>query len=110
MVNTYDNNLKADQVWEAVERGTRSRALAEPEWDRILEGRTVLLADFNTHGHQLNIYYGETRDTVGLKALIEAHDLIWNNEPGKATRPTRGQVTSIIDLKFTTSKLGALDS
>lgn len=49
------------------------------------------------------------RDVARLEALIEAHDLICNNESGRTTRLTRGQTTSTIDVTFTTLELGVQD-
>lgn len=48
LVNTYDNSLKVDHVWNIVVRFTRLRAVADAEWNRILIGRNVLLCDINT--------------------------------------------------------------
>lgn len=41
---------------------------------------------------------------------MDAYNLILNNEPGKATRPTQRKMTSIIDLTYTTTEVGALDT
>lgn len=72
-------------------------------------GRTVLLGDFHAHSPEWNIHYRERHDVNGLKALIEAHELISNNGPRNVTRLNIGQATSIIDLTFTTTKLRALN-
>lgn len=108
--NTYDNLLKADQMLGGVGRSSRSTALSDEYWKRILVVRTVDLADFNTLSPQSNIHYGERREASGMEALIATHDLICNNETGNATRPTRGQTTTIIDLTFTTPNLRRLHS
>lgn len=50
------------------------------------------------------------RDATELDRLEDAHKIILNNEPGKATRPTRRKTGSIIDLKFRTPKVDALDT
>lgn len=50
------------------------------------------------------------RDASGLEALLERYDLILNNNPGEATRPTRRNTTPIFDLTFTTLEVGALDA
>lgn len=78
-------------------------------WSDLLEGRVVLLGDFNTHSPERNLDSSERRDTVGLETLIEEHDLIFNNEPGRATRPMHWNTTSIIELTFHTPGIGALD-
>lgn len=41
---------------------------------------------------------------------MERHNLILTNEPGKATRHTRRDTTSIIDLTFTTTEIRVLDT
>lgn len=55
-----------------------------------MERRVILLGDFNAHRPEWNLYSGERREVVGLEALIEEYDLILNNDPGKATKPTDG--------------------
>lgn len=97
-------------MWRTVRRGTRGRVLADIEWNRILGGGTVLLGDLNIHNPQWNIHCRGKRDVVWLETLMESHDFICNNKPGKATRPTRGQKISIIDLTLSIPELGALDS
>lgn len=42
--------------------------------------------------------------------LIVRDDLILNNKPGKVTRPSHQNTTSVINLKFTTQEIGTLDS
>lgn len=49
IINVYNNDLRANQVWGRVESNTRCRPLADAEWDKILGGRAVLLGDFNVH-------------------------------------------------------------
>lgn len=110
VVNTYDNSLREDQVWEAVGIETRHIALGNTKWDWILEGSTVLLGNLNTHSLHCNIHYRERRGAAGLEAPIETLDLICENEREKLTRPTRGQVTSIIVLTFTSIELIAMES
>lgn len=78
-------------------------------WDGILEGRIILLGDFNVHSPEWNIHYGERRDTSGFEALMERNDLILNNEPGMTTRLTQRNTTPIIDLTFTTLVITALE-
>lgn len=72
---------------EQVGSKTRRRALAGGEWSTIIEGRVVLLRDFNGHSPEWNINCGERGDAVRLERLVEAYDRIMNNEPVKATRP-----------------------
>lgn len=42
--------------------------------------------------------------------LMDNHDLILNNKPGKVTKLTWRKTTLIIDPKFITPKTGALDT
>lgn len=49
LINVYDNNLDANQVWCEVKSSTRCKALANVECDRILKGRAVLMGDFNVY-------------------------------------------------------------
>lgn len=70
----------------------------------------VLRDDFTAHSSQWNIYCGERREAVGLGTFPETHDLVHYNKLGKATRPTLGQATSIIDLTFSTPGIQTLDS
>lgn len=93
MLNSYDNNLRGDQVWCTVGSNTRRRALADAEWNRTLGGRTVLFGDFNAYKPQWNIDCGEIRDATGLEIIIENNHLICNNRPRKSTRPIRSQTT-----------------
>lgn len=89
LVNNYNNNIRADQVWSPVGSATRHWALAEGEWTAILLGRTVFLGDFKAHSPQWNMHCREQRDVVGLEAIIKTYSLIYNNEPGREIRPTR---------------------
>lgn len=75
-----------------------------------MEGRVILLEDFNTQSLEWNLHCGEMRDTVSLEALVGGQGLILNNEPEKTIRPTRRNTASIFDLTFTTLEIGALDT
>lgn len=86
------------------------RAIADTDWDSLVEGRVILLGDFNAHSSEWNLHCRKKRDAADLQALIEKHYLILNNELEKATRPTRRNTTSIMDLTFTTQEIGALDT
>lgn len=79
-------------------------------YDDLMEGRVILLGDFNAYSTEWNPHCGENRDAAGIEVLIERHDPILNNELGKAIRPTRRNPTSIIDFTFTTLKIRALDA
>lgn len=93
-----------------VGRNTRRRALVDTNSGSIIKGRMVLLRNFNAHSPDSNIHYGKRRDMTELERLLDTHDLILNNEPGKAKRLTLKKPTSIIYLIFTTPKIGALET
>lgn len=45
-----------------------------------------------------------------LKRVLNVHDLILNNKPGKTILPTWRKTTLIIKLTFTTAEVDALDT
>lgn len=53
-----------------------------------MKGRVILLGYFNAHSSDRNLHCSEMRDAACLVALIEEYDLIINNNPEQATRPT----------------------
>lgn len=79
-------------------------------WDNIIEGRVVILGNFNTHRTEWKLHFGERMEVAGLETLSERHDLILNNELVVATRLTRNSRTSIIELTVTTPDIRALDA
>lgn len=109
IINVHDNHLREDQLWERVRSSSRRRSLADTNWGTMMEVRIILSGDFNPHSLEWNLHCSERRDTEGLKAVIERHRRILNNEPETATRPTQSKTTSTIDLTFTTSEIGAMD-
>jgi aminoglycoside N3'-acetyltransferase len=50
------------------------------------------------------------KDVDSLEAIIDKFDLILNNEPGAIIRPNSRENNSIIDLTFTTTSIGLLNS
>ena len=52
----------------------------------------------------------QRKDAEPLETIIEEYNLILNNEQGAITRPGKGNKGSIIDLAFTTTELGPLES
>lgn len=70
-----------------------------------MEGRVVLLGDFNTHSPERNLHCGGEKDEAGLKVLLEGYSLIQNKEPGVVTRLTCTSMTSIIHLTFTSKEV-----
>lgn len=86
------------------------RAIADADWDSLVESRIIMLENVNAHNPEWKLHCDKRREARGLKTLIERHDLFLNNELGKAIRPSRQNRTSIMDLTFTTREIGALDS
>lgn len=101
-MNVYDNYLRTDQAWSEGGSNKRKRGLRDTDWDSIIEGRVVLLRDFNTHSLKCNMNCSERRDPTGLERVVDAYNLILHNEPGKATRYTWRQTILITDWNFTT--------
>lgn len=46
IVNVYYNHLWPDQAWTEAGSCTRRKALADADWNSIIEGKVVLLGDF----------------------------------------------------------------
>lgn len=86
VVNCYDNWLGAGQPWQG-ENERRRRAIEDVNWDEVLEGRCLLLGDFNAHSPLWNPLAGSRTNAGPLEDLIERKDLFINNEPGVPTRP-----------------------
>lgn len=110
IINVNDNHLCADQVWEEMGSTRRRGALGNVNWGSLMEGRVILLGDFNTQSPGWNLHCGEKCDGAGLKALIDGYSLFLNNEPGEATKPTQRSTTSIGDLTLNTPEVVSLDT
>lgn len=50
------------------------------------------------------------RHVGGLEVQVEKHDVILNNKSQRGLRPTRRNMTYIINFTFTTPEIGALDT
>lgn len=46
------------------------------------------MGEFNAYSPDWILHWGKKRNAAGLEALIEGRDLILNNEPRRAIRPT----------------------
>jgi hypothetical protein len=107
VVNCYDNWIGEGQVWQGQE-ARRRRAIEDADWARLLQGRCLVLGDFNAHSTLWNPQ-ASTRTNAGpLEAIIEAYELYVNNDPEEATRPKNTPGNSIIDLAISTPELGPL--
>jgi ribonuclease HI len=119
LVNCYDNWLGETFPYSGGSRQTR-RALRDVNWAPILEGRCLLVGDFNAHSPLWNPYIETRRNAQPLESLLEEHDLHVNNDPEEPTRPRKapssreqgaedlGTLHSIIDLTISNQTLGPL--
>ncbi|EED21750.1 endonuclease/reverse transcriptase, putative [Talaromyces stipitatus ATCC 10500] len=119
IVNCYDNWLGARHTYSGESLLTR-RALTDLDWGPILEGRCLILGDFNAHSPMWNVHIDQRVNARSLEDLIMRHDLFINNDPDEPTRPhklrdstasfetsTEPRV-SIIDLTISSQALGPL--
>ena len=67
----------------------------------------MIAGDINAHSSILNPYCHQQQNTSVLKEIIDQYNLLVNNEPGRATRPS-SQGISVIDLALSTMELGPL--
>jgi Endonuclease-reverse transcriptase len=68
------------------------------------------LGDFNAYSPYWNPLTDRRKDANSLEAIIDKFDLILNNESRAITRPNSRDNNSIIDLTFTTTSIGLLNS
>ena len=101
VINTYDQNIQDGQ-------GRRTRPIRQVEWKRVLQGRAILLGDFNAKSPHWDPY-NKPRNAKDLEGLIERFNLILNNDTTVFTRVEGGK-KSILDLTFSSLELGLLDS
>jgi len=86
IVNCYDNWLGAECCWQG-ENPRRRQAIEDANWDQIIEGRCLLLGDFNTYSPVQNPQARARTNAGPMKALIEGFNLYINNNPDTLTRP-----------------------
>lgn len=121
VVNCYDNRIGLGYTYVGASRSSR-RALIDVNWDLIMDGRCLILGDFNAHSPAWNAI-STTRENAGpLEDLINRHDLFVNNDLDVPTRPYKTQTSrggrrgekvlsdSIIDLTISNQALGPLAS
>ena len=78
-------------------------------WDQIIEGRCLLLGDFNAHSPLWNPQVRARVNAGPLENLIDEAGLYINNELGIPTQPKSTPGISIIDLALTTVSMGPLE-
>jgi len=108
LINSYDNKIGPGTVYQG-DIDSNRRAIDDIDWEPLIQGRTILLGDFNAHSPIWNPLITQSTDATSLEAIINRFDLIFNNEPGVITRPNLTRNKSIIDLTFTTTAIGLLD-
>ena len=109
VINCYDNRLGVGHCWQGGNDRQR-RAIEDVGWDEVLEGRCLLLGDFNAHSPIWNPLANIRTNAGPLESLIEEESLYINNEPGVPTRPKATPGISIIDLALTTVSMGPLQA
>jgi ribonuclease HI len=107
VINCYDNWLGPGLCWQG-DIEERRRAIEDVHWDSVLEGRCLLLGDFNAHSPLWNPQANGRTNAVPLENLIESESLYINNKLGIPTRPKTTPGISIIDLSLTTVDMGPL--
>lgn len=85
------------------------RALEDVQWEQVIEGRCLLVGDFNAHSPLWNPLARARVNAGPLEDLIDKAGLHINNELGVSTRPKRTPGISIIDLSLTTASMGPLE-
>jgi hypothetical protein len=109
LINVYDNVIGPGSCWQGPFNYSR-RAIEDIAWNTVIRGRVILLGDFNAHSPEWNPRETASRGAGPLETVVEDYNLILNNQPGVITRPGRGSRGSIIDLTFTTTEIGPLES
>src|SRR5699024_8586358 len=109
IINCYDNWLGRGYCWHG-ENERQRRALEDVQWEQVIEGRCLLVGDFNAHGPLWNPLTRARVNAGPLEDLIDKAGLYINNELGTPTRPKRTPGISIIDLALTTVSMGPLET
>ena len=100
MVNVYDQNIRVE--------GRSTRPVREIQWGQILDGRAILLGDFNAKSPSWDPH-GRSENVNDLERIIEEFNLILNNDTTVYTRE-QGNSKSVINLTFITPSMGLLES
>ena len=109
LINCYDQKIGPGTAYQEGE--TSRRAIQDIDWHLLIQGRVILLGDFNAHSYYWNpLISNSLNEAHYLEAIIDNFDLLLNNELGAITRPNSHDNKSIIDLTFTTSEIGPLKS
>jgi Endonuclease-reverse transcriptase len=109
LINCYDNRIGPNTTYHG-DIDSNRRAIDDINWENLIQGRAILLGDFNAHSPYWNPLTDRRKDASSLEAIIDKFDLILNNESGAITRPNSRDNNSIIDLTFTTTSIRLLNS
>lgn len=109
LINCYDNRIGPNTTYQD-ETNFNRRAIEDVNWNQLIQGRTIIFGDFNAHSPIWNPLISTRIEAGPLEHIIENFDLILNNEPGAITRPNSRNNNSIIDLTFTSTSMGLLNS
>jgi Endonuclease-reverse transcriptase len=109
LISCYDNRIGLNTLYQG-DIDSNRRAIDDIDWDTLIQGRAILLGDFNAYSSYWNPLTDRRKDANLLEAIIDKFDLILNNESGAITRPNSRDNNSIIDLTFTTTSIRLLNS
>ena len=109
LINCYDNRIGLNTTYHG-EIDSNRRAIEDINWEPLIQGRTILLGDFNAYSPEWNPLITLRIKAGLLEQIIKDFNLILNNKPGAITRLNARNNKSIIDLTFTTIQIGLLDS
>ena len=99
VVNVYDQNIQVE--------GRSTRPIREIQWGQVLNGRAILLGDFNAKSPSWDPQ-GRSVNASDLEGIIKGFNLILNNNTSIYTHE-QGNSKSVINLTFTTPSLGQLE-
>ncbi len=106
-MNIYDNKLGEGKTWQGPELRIR-RAIEDFPWQSIIKRRVMIVGDMNAHSPVWNPHCERRKNAGPLEQLLDTYELIVNNDPDYATRPSSQGSTSIVDLALTSPSLGPL--
>lgn len=106
IINVYDNKIGEGQKWQGSSPRVR-RAIEDMSWLSLIKHRVLIVGDLNAHSTMWNPHCHRRQNAGPLETLIETYELLINNDPDYATRPSSGGI-SIIDLSLTSPELGPL--
>jgi hypothetical protein len=88
----------------------RRRAIEDADWGLFIEGRCLIVGDFNAYSSIWNLLATGRVNATSLEQLIDDYSLYVNNPIGEATRYKWSPGVLIIDLALSSSILGPLQA